>query len=72
MLLIQLASMNVCLIYVITPILSVLLRVFLSHHYVDVFETSVLKEVRILGYLQNSSTMPIPGFQSNAIVCCTC
>ena len=39
-------------------------EVFLSQHYVDVFETSVLKEVRILDYLKNDSAMPKSDIQS--------
>ena len=41
---------------------------YLSRHIVALFETSVLKEVRILRYLHNISAVLIPKFQNKAIV----
>ena len=41
-------------------------------HAVAFFETSALKEVSILQYLDNSSAVLLPKFQNEAIVYYTC
>ena len=48
-----------------------LLRDFCKRHIAVFFKTSVLKEGRILRYLHDSSTVPIPKFQNKAIVIAT-
>ena len=43
-------------------------EIFFNRHIVVFFETSVLKEVRILHYLNNNNTGLIPKFQNVTIV----
>ena len=44
------------------------LEVFLNQHVVAFFEKSILRDVRILHYLHNNSTILMPMFQNKATV----
>ena len=44
---------------------------FFNRHIAVFFETSVLKEVRILHYFHNNNTVLIPKFENIGIVCYT-
>ena len=44
---------------------------FFKHHVVVFFEASVLKEVGILRYLNNSSAVLVPEFENKAVVAYT-